>query len=92
MGGGSPPPFVAYPKVDPRLDSRGGTMHVQNRCRGAVGDCRRKLGLFRPSGGVGRPHSEAVWAHIWLVFSLWDPYVDNGVHGVKLSWHVMWAY
>ena len=42
--------------------------------------------------GVGRPYSEAVWAHLWLVHSLWDPYVDNGVHGVKLSWHVMWAY
>ena len=41
--------------------------------------------------GVGRPYSEAVWAHLWLVHSLWDPYVDHGVHGQKLIWYVIWA-
>ena len=34
--GYAPPPYVASPKVDPQLDLRGGTMHVRDRCRGAV--------------------------------------------------------
>ena len=53
--GCSSPPYVASPKVDPRLDSRGGTMHVRDRCRGAVGDCWRKLGPHEPNKGSGDP-------------------------------------
>ena len=53
--GGSPPPYVASPKVDPRFDLRGGTMHVQNRCWGAVGICSRKMGLIWPTRGSGDP-------------------------------------
>ena len=30
-------------------------MHIRSRRRGAVGDCRRKLGPFRPNRGVGQP-------------------------------------
>ena len=52
---GSPPPYVASPKVDPWLDSRGGTMHAWDRCRGAVGDCWRKLGPNDPIKGSGDP-------------------------------------
>ena len=51
--GGSPPPYVASPKVDPQLDSRGGTIHVRDRCRGAVVDCWRNLGPIEPSKGSG---------------------------------------
>ena len=61
LNGGSPPPYVASPKVDPWLDSRGGTMHARDRCRGAVGDCLRKLGPNEPNKGSddpgGRPSS-----------------------------------
>ena len=53
--GCSPPPYVASPKVDPRLDSRGGTMHIRDRCRGAVGDCWRKVGLIWPTRGSAKP-------------------------------------
>ena len=51
----SPPPYVVSPKVDPRLDLRGGTMHVRNGCSGVVGDCWRKLGLIRPNKGSAGP-------------------------------------
>jgi len=51
--GCSPPPYVASPKVDLRLDLRGGTMHVRNRCRGVVGICSRKMGLIWPTRGSG---------------------------------------
>ena len=57
--GGSPPPYVASPKVDPRLDSRGGTMHVRDKCRGAVGDCWRKMGLIWPTRGSDDPRGRA---------------------------------
>ena len=53
--GYSSPPYVAFPKVDPRLDLRGGTMHIRNRCRGVVGICSRKMGLFWPTRGSGDP-------------------------------------
>ena len=53
--GCSPPPYVASPKVDPQLDLRGGTMHVQNRCRRAVGICSRKMGLIWPTRGSAEP-------------------------------------
>jgi len=53
--GCSPPPYVASPKVDPQLDLRGGTMHVRNRCRGAVGICSRRMGLFWPTRGSAEP-------------------------------------
>ena len=53
--GGSPPPYVVSPKVDPRLDSRGGTIHVRDSCRGAVGDCWRKIGLIWPTRGSAEP-------------------------------------
>ena len=53
--GGSPPSYVASPRVEPRLDSRGGTMHVRKRCRGAVRTCSRKMGLFWPTSGSGDP-------------------------------------
>jgi len=51
--GGSPPPYVASPRVDPRLDSRGGNMHVRNRCRGAMRVSWRKLGLIGPRRSFG---------------------------------------
>ena len=54
--GGSPPPYVASPKVDPWLDSRGGTMHARDRCRGAVGDYSRKMGLIWPTRGSAEPN------------------------------------
>ena len=47
--------YVASPKVDPQLDLRGGTMHIRNRCRGAVGDCWRKMGLIWPTRGSDDP-------------------------------------
>ena len=53
--GCSPPPYVASPKVDPQLDLRGGTMHVRNRCTGAVGICSRRMGLFWPTRGSAEP-------------------------------------
>ena len=53
--GGSSPPYVSSPKVDPQLDSRGGTMHARDRCRGGVGDCWRKMGLIWPTRGSGDP-------------------------------------
>ena len=53
--GCSAPPYVASPKVDPWLDSRGDTMHVLDRCRGAVGDCWRKMGLIWPTRGSDDP-------------------------------------
>ena len=53
--GCSPPPYVASPKVDPQLDSRGGTMHVRDRCRGTVGDCWRKMGLIWSTRGSDDP-------------------------------------
>ena len=57
--GCSPPPYVASPKVDPRLDLRGDTMHIRNRCRRAVGICSRKMGLFWPTRGSGDPGGRA---------------------------------
>ena len=51
--GGSPPLYVASPKVDPLLDSQDGTMHVRDRCKGAVVDCWRNLGPIEPSKGSG---------------------------------------
>ena len=53
--GCSPPPYVASPKVDPWLDLRGGTTHVRNRYRGAVGICSRKVGLIWPTRGSAEP-------------------------------------
>ena len=53
--GGSPPPYVASPRVELRLDSRGGTMHVRKRCRGAVRTCSRKMGLIWPTRGSAEP-------------------------------------
>ena len=53
--GGSPPPYVASPRVEPRLDSRGGTMHVRKRCRGAVRTYSRKMGLIWPTRGSAEP-------------------------------------
>jgi len=48
-------PYVGSPKVDMRLDSRGDTMHVRDRCRGVVGDCWRKMGLIWPTRGSDDP-------------------------------------
>ena len=53
--------LIASPRVDPRLDSRGGIMHIRNRCRGAVGDCRRKLGLIGPNRGSATPLLMPFW-------------------------------
>ena len=53
--GGSPPPYIASPGVDPWLYLRGGIMHVRDGCRGAVGDCWRKLGLIGPNKGSADP-------------------------------------
>ena len=64
--GGSPPPYVASPRVELRLDSRGGTMHVRKRCRGAVRTCSRKMGLIWPTRGSGEPK----WRSPGLAF-LW---------------------
>ena len=90
--GGSPPPYIAPPRVNPRLDLRGGTMHVRDRCRGAVGDCRRKLGLIGPNKGSADPPSEAFRTHLWSVYSLWASCGDRGVHSygyVGLACHLV---
>ena len=59
--GGSPPPSISSPRVDLRLDSRGGTMHVRNRCREAVGDCWRKLGRIGTNRGSATPLLSLFW-------------------------------
>ena len=70
------PPYVASPKVDPQLDLRGGTMHIRNRCRGAVGICSRKMGLIWLTRGSGDPkwHSPGpaiLWtADRWALVSI----------------------
>ena len=39
-------------------------MHIRSRRRGAVGDCRRKLGPFRPNRGSAEPK----WGSLRPVF------------------------
>ena len=77
--GGSPPPYIASPRVDPRLDLRGGTMHVRDGCRGAVGDCSRKLGLNKPNKGSAEPF---LWP-FGLIFGRCVPCGDYGVHSCR---------
>ena len=72
--GGSPPPYIASPRVDPRLDMRGGTMHIPNGCSGAVGDCWRKLGLIGPNKGSAEPFCGCLGSSsvgVFLVGSMW---------------------
>ena len=78
--GGSPLPYIASPRVDPQFDLRGGTMHVRDGCRGAMGDCWRKMGLNGPNKGSAEPFFVVFWAHLQSVYSLWAPRGDRGVH------------
>ena len=92
MNGGSPPPYIASPRVDPRLAVRGGTMHVQNKCRRAVGDCWRKLSLIGPNKGLAEPF---LWP-FGLIFGRCIPCgLLVGIAGCipidMWVWHVIWA-
>ena len=90
--GGSPPTYIASPRVDPRLDLQGGTMHIRDGCRGAVGDCWRKLGLNRPNKGSAEPF---LWP-FGLIFGRCIPCgLLVGIAGCipvdMWVWHVIWA-
>ena len=67
-------------------------MHVRDGCRGAVGDCRRKLGLNGPNKGSAEPF---LWP-FGLIFGRCIPCgLLVGIAGCipvdMLVWHVIWA-
>ena len=67
-------------------------MHVRDRCRGAVGDCWRKLGLNGPNKGSAEPF---LWP-FGLIFGRCVPCgLLVGIAGCipvdMWVWHVIWA-
>ena len=48
-----------------------------------VGEPWETAGGGSAGPGGGQPLSEAVWAHLRSVYSLWAPCVDRGVHSCR---------